>query len=333
MSAHTGSAHVHTHTHPLMYSCTYTVMLAYSFIHTHLFTHSYTHLLLHTLYTVMPTLAFTRVHMPHQTIPFMCLHTMHTRTPCRQEQSSAPSPGRGAPHPENLLSQQALPAGLRLRLHRKPSEQRQRHSVWRPLRALPFQSSPTALVGSSLHALSWRQNGPLAPRLSLLVGISQHSSLLTLKESVPPSHPKTREWGVGGAMAVSRSCEWWRGADSPGWLVQWSPSFPQRKQNWGHQMSEYLGHIRPSPSGLRGHTNVSSGPLLVWDQGARSRSVPDVCLHTSSWSVATQKIKLTMGGSSQLTGWLAAWARDRTLRLYPRPYRGTERWLHLPGPL
>lgn len=127
-----------------MHSCTYTVMLACSFIHTHLFTHSYTHLLLHTLYTVMPTLAFTRVHMPHQTIPFMCLHTMHTRTLCRQEQSSAPSPGRGAPHPENLLSQQALPAGLRLRLHRKPSEQRQRHSVWRPLRALPFQSSPTA---------------------------------------------------------------------------------------------------------------------------------------------------------------------------------------------
>lgn len=107
VSAHTGSAQVHTHTPPLMYSCTYTVMLAYSFIHTHLFTPSYTHLLLHTIYTVMPTLTFTRVHMPHQTIPFLCLHT-HAHPHSLQagaEQHPFPRPRCSPP------GKPALPAG------------------------------------------------------------------------------------------------------------------------------------------------------------------------------------------------------------------------------
>lgn len=79
---------------------------------------------------------------------------------------------------------------------------------------------------------------------------------------------------------------------------------PDDRIPWAHKAQPF----KPQ----RSHICVL-GPLLAWDQGAPSLSVPDVCLHTSSSSVATQKMKLTMGGSSHLTGWPAAWARDRTL--------------------
>lgn len=149
----------------------------------HIFIHTPVYTLIRTYsYTQLYTLSCPRSHLHMCTEPRLytpiCVCTLIHQ---RQGQRAVPlSLGHVLPAPGN----RALPAGI----------------PWPagPLKALGPEaaaqclaptlcltlSEPTSCSWWARPAQSWTQYGPSAPRLRLLVGVSQHSSLLTLQESV-----------------------------------------------------------------------------------------------------------------------------------------------------